>query len=116
MSKLSVDNLKKGIQHCLDGSKEKPRKFLETVELQIGLKDYDTQRDKRFAGTIKLPHVPRLCCLALFSCLFSVFLSCLWLLLLFYLVCFLLCIILFSCFLFLFLVLCGFFFVLLCVS
>merc|ERR1712031_86854 len=26
---------------------------------QIGLKDYDTQRDKRFAGTIKLPHVPR---------------------------------------------------------
>merc|ERR1712063_134088 len=34
-------------------------KFLETVELQIGLKDYDTQRDKRFAGTVKPPHVPR---------------------------------------------------------
>jgi large subunit ribosomal protein L10Ae len=32
---------------------------LETVELQIGLKDYDTTRDKRFAGTIKLPNVPR---------------------------------------------------------
>merc|ERR1712054_697256 len=31
----------------------------ETIELQIGLKDYDTTRDKRFAGTIKLPHVPR---------------------------------------------------------
>merc|ERR1711904_410355 len=27
---------------------------------QIGLKDYDTQRDKRFAGTVKLPHVPRM--------------------------------------------------------
>ena len=27
---------------------EKKRNFLETVELQIGLKDYDTQRDKRF--------------------------------------------------------------------
>merc|ERR1712164_64232 len=26
---------------------------------QIALKDYDTQRDKRFAGTVKLPHVPR---------------------------------------------------------
>merc|ERR1712107_129376 len=38
---------------------KKQRKFLETVELQIGLKDYDTTRDKRFAGTIKLPHVPR---------------------------------------------------------
>merc|ERR1711920_319750 len=48
-----------GITAILEGSKEKPRKFLETVELQIGLKDYDTQRDKRFAGTIKLPHVPR---------------------------------------------------------
>merc|ERR1711865_760999 len=50
---------KKGLQEVLDGTKEKPRKFLETVELQIALKDYDTQRDKRFAGTIKLPHVPR---------------------------------------------------------
>mmetsp|Transcript_9441 Transcript_9441/g.16465 ORF Transcript_9441/g.16465 Transcript_9441/m.16465 type:complete len:218 (-) Transcript_9441:78-731(-) len=59
MSKLNIDTLKKGIATVLDGAKEKPRKFLETVELQIGLKDYDTQRDKRFAGTIKLPHVPR---------------------------------------------------------
>ncbi|OLP85098.1 putative phospholipase B-like 2 [Symbiodinium microadriaticum] len=57
MSKLNIDNLKKGIAGILEGSKEKQRKFL--VELQIGLKDYDTQRDKRFAGTIKLPHVPR---------------------------------------------------------
>ncbi|KAJ5219479.1 uncharacterized protein N7498_001578 [Penicillium cinerascens] len=31
----------------------------ETVELQIGLKNYDPQRDKRFSGTIKLPVVPR---------------------------------------------------------
>ena len=38
---------------------EKPRKFLETIELQIALKDYDVQRDKRFAGSVKLPHVPR---------------------------------------------------------
>eukprot|EP00747_Dinoflagellata_sp_TGD_P129621 gnl/TRDRNA2_/TRDRNA2_174708_c1_seq8.p1 gnl/TRDRNA2_/TRDRNA2_174708_c1~~gnl/TRDRNA2_/TRDRNA2_174708_c1_seq8.p1 ORF type:complete len:218 (-),score=70.05 gnl/TRDRNA2_/TRDRNA2_174708_c1_seq8:61-714(-) len=59
MSKLNIDTLKKGIGTILEGSKGKPRKFLETVELQIGLKDYDTQRDKRFAGTVKLPHVPR---------------------------------------------------------
>ena len=38
---------------------EKKRNFLETVELQIGLKNYDPQRDKRFSGTIKLPSVPR---------------------------------------------------------
>merc|ERR1712224_371285 len=37
----------------------KKRNFLETVELQIGLKNYDPQRDKRFSGTIKLPAVPR---------------------------------------------------------
>ena len=59
MSKLNIDTLKKGIVGVLEGAKENPRKFLETVELQVGLKDYDTQRDKRFAGTIKLPHVPR---------------------------------------------------------
>jgi len=53
------DTLKKGIVQVIEGAKERPRKFLETIELQIGLKDYDTQRDKRFAGTIKLPHVPR---------------------------------------------------------
>merc|ERR1711915_448732 len=34
---------------------EKKRNFIETIELQIGLKNYDPQRDKRFSGTIKLP-------------------------------------------------------------
>jgi large subunit ribosomal protein L10Ae len=58
-SKLNIDTLKTAIKTILDGSTEKPRKFVETVELQIGLKDYDTQRDKRFAGTVKLPHLPR---------------------------------------------------------
>merc|ERR1712085_108221 len=57
MSKLSIDTLKKGITHVL--APEKQRKFLETVELMIALKDYDTQRDKRFAGSLKLPYVPR---------------------------------------------------------
>lgn len=43
----------------LEGSKEKPRKFQETVELQIGLKNYDPQKDKRFSGSVKLPYCPR---------------------------------------------------------
>merc|ERR1712038_1615984 len=43
----------------LKGSKEKPRKFLESVDLQIGLKNYDPQKDKRFSGTVKLKYVPR---------------------------------------------------------
>ena len=37
----------------------KPRKFTETVELQVGLKNYDPQKDKRFSGTVKLPYTPR---------------------------------------------------------
>ena len=35
------------------------RKFTETIELQIGLKNYDPQKDKRFSGTVKLPYMPR---------------------------------------------------------
>jgi large subunit ribosomal protein L10Ae len=37
----------------------KKRNFTETVEIQITLKNYDPQRDKRFSGTFKLPQVPR---------------------------------------------------------
>jgi Ribosomal protein L1p/L10e family len=43
----------------LEGSQAKQRKFKETVELQIGLKNYDPQKDKRFSGTVKLPYTPR---------------------------------------------------------
>lgn len=43
----------------LKASQEKQRNFTETVELQIGLKNYDPQRDKRFSGSIKLPNIPR---------------------------------------------------------
>ena len=37
----------------------KERKFTETVELQLSLKDYDVQKDKRFVGSVRLPNVPR---------------------------------------------------------
>merc|ERR1712194_976135 len=37
----------------------KKRNFTETIELQIKLKNYDPQRDKRFSGTWGLPTVPR---------------------------------------------------------
>lgn len=43
----------------LEASRAKPRKFMETIELQIGLKNYDPQKDKRFSGTVKLPYIPR---------------------------------------------------------
>lgn len=37
----------------------KKRGFVETIELQVALKNYDPNRDKRFSGTFKLPTVPR---------------------------------------------------------
>jgi large subunit ribosomal protein L10Ae len=37
----------------------KKRNFTETIEIQITLKNYDPQRDKRFSGTFKLPAIPR---------------------------------------------------------
>jgi large subunit ribosomal protein L10Ae len=59
MSKLSGDTLREGIGQLLAGAKENNRKFTETIELQIGLKNYDPQKDKRFAGTVRLPSCPR---------------------------------------------------------
>ncbi|KAF0852937.1 60S large subunit ribosomal protein uL1 (rpL10A) [Andalucia godoyi] len=58
-SKISPDMMRAYIDELLKGVKENPRKFVETVELQIGLKNYDPQKDKRFSGTVKLPHICR---------------------------------------------------------
>ncbi|RRT60193.1 hypothetical protein B296_00024640, partial [Ensete ventricosum] len=58
-SKLQSDVLREAISQVVGDSREKKRKFTETVELQIGLKNYDPQKDKRFSGSVKLPHIPR---------------------------------------------------------
>lgn len=52
-SKITRDTLVDGVRTVLQGSEDKKRKFLETVELQISLKNYDPQKDKRFSGTVK---------------------------------------------------------------
>merc|ERR1712203_97454 len=59
MSKVPREILAECVGAVLKGSTEKKRKFLESVDLQIGLKNYDPQKDKRFSGTVKLRHVPR---------------------------------------------------------
>jgi len=56
MSKIPRDTLSEAINTILTGSK---RKFQESVELQVALKNYDPQRDKRFSGTVRLKHVPK---------------------------------------------------------
>lgn len=71
MSKLNSELLSSSINDLLAFSKGekitikgaekqgKVRKFIESVELQITLKNYDPSRDKRFSGTFRLPIVPR---------------------------------------------------------
>ena len=71
MSRLNADLLASSIDQILKFSngekinlkgaevKGKKRGFTETIELQITLKNYDPQRDKRFSGTFKLPVIPK---------------------------------------------------------
>ena len=53
MSKIPADALREAVRDVLQGSRDRPRGFVETVELQVGLKNYDPQKDKRFSGTVK---------------------------------------------------------------
>jgi len=71
MSKLNSALLDKAVADILayssgeevrvngEDKKGKKRNFVETIEVQISLKNYDPVRDKRFSGTFKLPTVPR---------------------------------------------------------
>jgi len=59
MSKISREVLVDAIKDILQTSKDKKRKFVETIDLQISLKNYDPNKDKRFSGAFRLPIVPR---------------------------------------------------------
>jgi len=59
MSKIPRDTLHETVTTVLQGVKDKKRKFRETIELQVGLKNYDPQKDKRFSGTVRLKNIPR---------------------------------------------------------
>ncbi|EGC31717.1 hypothetical protein DICPUDRAFT_92733 [Dictyostelium purpureum] len=59
MSKISSDNVKAIVASMFAEAKEAKRGFTETVELQINLKNYDTKKDKRFSGQIKIGTVTK---------------------------------------------------------
>jgi len=59
MSKLSNDTLTEAVAAMLKYSAEKKRNFPETIELQVALKNYDPQKDKRFQGAVRLPLAPK---------------------------------------------------------
>uniref|UniRef100_A0A915CQA5 60S ribosomal protein L10a n=1 Tax=Ditylenchus dipsaci TaxID=166011 RepID=A0A915CQA5_9BILA len=52
-SKISRDTLNECVAEVLKLAVEKKRKFRETIELQVSLKNYDPQKDKRFSGTVE---------------------------------------------------------------
>ena len=54
-SKLSKSDYDEALKFILENRKK--RNFLESIELQVGLKDYDPKKDKRFSGSMKLPNV-----------------------------------------------------------
>uniref|UniRef100_A0A4W5MVG9 Ribosomal protein n=1 Tax=Hucho hucho TaxID=62062 RepID=A0A4W5MVG9_9TELE len=56
--KVSRDMLYEVVKEVQAGSLAKPRKFTESVELQISLKNYDPQKDKRFSGTVRFGPFP----------------------------------------------------------
>jgi large subunit ribosomal protein L10Ae len=59
MSKIPVEELQAAIKEIKEAAKTKKRKFVETIDLQIKLKNYDPSKDKRFSGSVKLMHAIR---------------------------------------------------------
>jgi large subunit ribosomal protein L10Ae len=59
MSKIPPQEMTDAIKTILDPANRKKRKFKESIDLQVNLKNYDVTRDKRFAGSLRLPHVCR---------------------------------------------------------
>lgn len=57
MSKISPQQLQESIQAILKDRKE--RKFKESIDLQVNLKNYDPTKDKRFSGSLRLPNLCR---------------------------------------------------------
>lgn len=51
--------MRKTVEAILKESQENKRGFVETIELQIGLKNFDIQKEKRFSGTLRLPNITK---------------------------------------------------------
>ena len=58
MSKIVPAQLAESITTMLKDRKQ-DRKFKESIDLQVNLKNYDTNKDKRFSGSLRLPNVCR---------------------------------------------------------
>ncbi|MES1922047.1 60S ribosomal protein L10A, variant 2 [Bonamia ostreae] len=60
MSTISNDTISKAITEITEYAKTtKPRNFLETIEFQFALKNFDPSRDRRIVGSVQLPHIAK---------------------------------------------------------
>ena len=59
MSRVNNEIIMNALTEILKDSQTAVRKHTETVELHINLQKYDPQKDKRFSGSISLPHITR---------------------------------------------------------
>jgi large subunit ribosomal protein L10Ae len=59
MSKINAGLMSSSIETMLQESKDSKRNFKESIDLQITLKNYDPQKDKRFSGSMRLPKIAR---------------------------------------------------------
>mmetsp|Transcript_45202 Transcript_45202/g.98063 ORF Transcript_45202/g.98063 Transcript_45202/m.98063 type:complete len:217 (+) Transcript_45202:26-676(+) len=57
--KLTQQNVLDRVAAVLGNAEEMQRNFTETVELQVGLQQYNARTDKRFSGVLKLPYPAR---------------------------------------------------------
>jgi len=53
-SKVSSTTLQNAIHTIMTEGRK--RHFVQTIELQVGLKNWDVQKDKRFSGVVRLPN------------------------------------------------------------
>lgn len=56
---MSAETLRESVAAVYKFANEHKKAFTETIELQIALKQYDPQKDKRFSGAIRLPNAPK---------------------------------------------------------
>jgi len=57
MSKIPPAQLADAIKAIIGDRKQ--RKFTESIDLQVNLKNYDVNKDKRFSGSLRLPNICR---------------------------------------------------------
>eukprot|EP00403_Amphidinium_massartii_P032511 CAMPEP_0178448610 /NCGR_PEP_ID=MMETSP0689_2-20121128/42083_1 /TAXON_ID=160604 /ORGANISM="Amphidinium massartii, Strain CS-259" /LENGTH=206 /DNA_ID=CAMNT_0020073821 /DNA_START=99 /DNA_END=716 /DNA_ORIENTATION=+ len=55
----SVQVLARQATSAMDGRAKSQRSFRESVDLQLALRGYDVKKDRRFAGSVHLPHIVR---------------------------------------------------------